>query len=601
MCGLAGIHYGDGAPVDTAALLRMREQMRLRGPDSEGLWLDARGGLGLAHRRLAILDLSETGAQPMATPDGRYCIVFNGEIYNHPELRAWCEARGARYVGHSDTETLLHLFSLQGEAMLPRLRGMFAFALWDAAGRTLLLARDPLGIKPLYYCERSGTLAFASQVKALQAGGFGDGTDAAGLVSFLLWGYVLEPHTIDAGIRALPAGHAMLLESGKTARIWSYRDALAPLREPAASPPLPATSLVSAMADSVRHHLLSDVPVGLFLSAGLDSTAICALAAAATPRPELRALTLGFDEYTGTHDDEVPGACAVARACAVPHDVIRVRREDFAGERERILAAMDQPSVDGINTYMVSKAAAGLGLKVALSGLGGDELFGSYPSYRQVPRMAAALRWVPRTMGVAARQGLRPLLPRRVSPKYAGLLEWGRDVPGAYFLRRALFMPWELSSVIDAGLAREGLRTLALRDRLHDLVRGIAAPFDQVMALETSIYMRNCLLRDADWAGMAHSLEIRTPLADADLYAAVIGLRPSRTAPLTKADLRRELGTQGTIAPALLARRKTGFNVPVREWLMGEQADGKDGRGLRAWARAVLNSRSESAPVGGDT
>ena len=585
MCGLAGIHHNDGAPVDSAALLRMREHMHTRGPDGAGLWLDPRGGLSLAHRRLAILDLSTAGAQPMATPDGRYHIVFNGEIYNHTELRTWCEARGARYVGHSDTETLLHLYALQGEAMLPRLRGMFAFALWDAVERTLLLARDPLGIKPLYYSERGSTLAFASQVKALQAGGFGGGIDAAGLVSFLLWGYVLEPFTIDAAIRALPAGHAMQLRSGQPSRTWCYRDALAPLREPAA-PPMPAAGLLPAMADSVRHHLLSDVPVGLFLSAGMDSTAICALAAAAAPRPELRALTLGFDEYAGTHDDEVPGACAVACACAVPHDVIRVRREDFAGERARILAAMDQPSVDGVNSYMVSRAAAGLGLKVALSGLGGDELFGSYPSYRQVPRMAAALRWVPQALGVAARHVLRPLLPRRVSPKYAGLLEWGRDVPGAYFLRRALFMPWELPGVIDADLAREGLRTLTLRNRLHDIVRGIAAPFDQVMALETGIYMRNCLLRDADWAGMAHSLEIRTPLADADLYAAVIGLRPSRAEPLTKADLRRELGAQGTIAPALLARRKTGFNVPVREWLAGP-TDVVSTRGLRSWASLV--------------
>ena len=572
--------------------------MRARGPDGAGFWIDPRGDLGLAHRRLAILDLSETGAQPMATSDGRYHIVFNGELYNHPELRAWCEARGARFVGHSDTETLLHLYAMQGEAMFPLLRGMFAFALWDAAERTLLLARDPLGIKPLYYAERGGSLAFASQVKALQAGGFGGDIDAAGLVSFLLWGYVLEPLTVDAGIRAMPAGHAMKWRIGQPTRTWRYRDALAPLRGSVQPAGGSGAGLLQVLGDSIRHHLLSDVPVGLFLSAGMDSTAICVLASAAMPRPELRALTLGFDEYASTHDDEVPGACAVARACAVPHDVIRVHRADFVGERKRILAAMDQPSVDGINTYMVSKAAAGLGLKVALSGLGGDELFGSYPSYRQVPRMAAALHWVPRAVGVAARHGVRPLLPRRVSPKYAGVFEWGRDVPGAYFLRRALFMPWELPSVIDPGLAHEGLRTLALRDRLQDLVRGIAAPFDQVMALETSIYMRNCLLRDADWAGMAHSLEIRTPLADADLYAAVIGLRPSRTEPLTKGDLRRELGAQGKIPPAQLTRRKTGFNVPVRAWLTGAPADSTDDRGSRAWARAVLSSRSEGELAG---
>ncbi len=592
MCGLAGIYCSDGAPVDTASLLRMRDFMHARGPDGAGFWIDPRGGLGLAHRRLAILDLSETGAQPMATADGRYHIVFKGEIYNHPELRAWCEAQGARFVGHSDTETLLQMYALQGEAMLPRLLGMFAFALWDAAERTLLLARDPLGIKPLYYAERGGTLAFASQVKALQVGGFGGDIDAAGLVSFLLWGYVLEPLTIDAGIRAIPAGHAMQWRTGQPARTWRYRDALAPLRGPVQPAGELGAGLLQVLGDSIRRHLLSEVPVGLFLSAGLDSTAICVLASAITRRPELRALTLGFDEYAGSHDDEVPGACAVARACAVPHDVIRVQRADFAGERERVLAAMDQPSVDGINTYMVSKAAAGLGLKVALSGLGGDELFGSYPSYRQVPRMAAALHWIPRSVGVAARNVLQPLLPRSVSPKYAGLLEWGRDVPSAYFLRRALFVPWELPGLIDADLARAGLRTLALRDRLNDMVRGIATPFDQVMALETSIYMRNCLLRDADWAGMAHSLEIRTPLADADLFSSMIGMRQHISAPLTKSDLRNVLATQGMIAPELLFRKKSGFNVPCRKWLMGDQYITDSQSEMRTWATVAL----ESAP-----
>ena len=293
MCGLAGIHHRDGAAVDSAALLRLREQMHLRGPDGAGLWLDPAGGVGLAHRRLAILDLSERGAQPMASADGRYHVVFNGEIYNHPELRTWCEARGARYVSGSDTETLLHLYALHGVEMLPRLRGMFAFALWDAQERSLLLARDPLGIKPLYYADQGKTLAFASQVKALQAGGFGGGLDGTGVVSFLLWGYVLEPYTIDSGIRALPAGHALLLKSGKAARTWCYRDALALLREPVAQVQPVFPDLLAAVRDSVRHHLLSDVPVGLFLSAGMDSTAICALASQAQPRPELRAITLG--------------------------------------------------------------------------------------------------------------------------------------------------------------------------------------------------------------------------------------------------------------------------------------------------------------------
>lgn len=590
MCGLAGIYHGDSASVDLDALLRMRDAMLSRGPDSAGYWVDPKGGIGLAHRRLSILDLSDLGAQPMGSPDGRYQIVFNGEIYNHLELRDWCEARGSRFIGKSDTETLLHLYAIQGGAMLSRLRGMFAFALWDSFERILLLVRDPLGIKPLYYSQRGNEISFSSQVKSLRAGAYGNGIDAAGLVSFLLWGYVLDPHTIEAGISSLPAGHALSLGRGGKSRLWQYRDALAPLRQHEKV----EADLLPVLSESVQYHLISDVPVGIFLSAGLDSSVITLLANTIRQKPELHAVTLGFSEYEGTYNDEIPGAESVADRCGIAHHIVKVTQQDFKDVREDILSSMDQPSIDGINTWMVSRAAAQQGLKVAISGVGGDELFGSYPSYDQIPRMVAALRFLPSWLGIPSREVLRNVLPKEISPKYAGIFEWGRDLPGAYFLRRALFMPWELPCIIDAEIAREGYKALSLRDSLQTIINGISNPFDQVMALEISIYMRNCLLRDADWAGMAHSLEIRTPLVDAELLSKVIGLRSFAKQPLTKTDLRRELSERNLLDKDVLFRRKTGFNVPVRQWLLGDTKEADAERGLRGWALAIMSGLGKS-------
>jgi asparagine synthase (glutamine-hydrolysing) len=582
MCGLAGIRNYDDGPVDTAALMRMREKMRTRGPDGEALWLDPDGGLGIAHRRLAIIDLSERGAQPMATPDGRYHVGFNGEIYNYPELRAWCEGHGVRFSSDSDTEVLLHLYALEGHDFVQRLRGMFAFALWDRQERTLLLARDPFGIKPLYYADDGKRLQFASQVKALLAGGQVDTTqDPAGIVSFFLWGYVTEPNTLFRAVRALPAGSTLVVRSGQRPSVQAYHDPLDALRAPVIAS-VDKQLLREATLDSVSHHLLADVPMGLFLSAGIDSGTMLALASECTDGKALRAVTLGFSEFAGTDNDEVPLArlCADRYGCA--QDVHVIGRDSFTAERLRIIEHMDQPTVDAVNTYLVSQAAAGEGLKVAISGLGGDELFGGYPSFRQVPRMAQWLGWVPSGLGRGVRQLVAPLVYGRTSPKYAGLFEYGNTIEGAYLLRRALFMPWELPEVLEPEIAAAGLRELDVMAVLQRLTAGIADPYRRVMALEYGIYLKNCLLRDADWAGMAHSLEIRTPLVDTLLFAAVGAPQGLESRPLQKSDL---AATPARPLPKqILNRRKTGFSVPVQKWLAAESSAYGD-RGLRGWAR----------------
>jgi asparagine synthase (glutamine-hydrolysing) len=581
MCGLAGIlSLQDGPPVRRDTLLAMRDAMRKRGPDGEGIWIDRAYTVGFAHRRLAIQDLSDNGAQPMRSLDESLVVSFNGEIYNQPELRAWCESRGAHYRGGSDTETLLHLYALEGEEFVSRLRGMFAFALWDAKRQKLILARDPFGIKPLYYSQVEGQLRFSSQVKSLIAGGVPDEIDSAGLVSFLTWGYVSEPFTWRKSVASVPAGTVIVASADGSLRRKSYSDPLDTLR--GALPTSRPDDLREAVLDSVKHHLLSDVPVGVFLSAGVDSGTLLSLSTEASSGG-MHAVTIGFDEFHGTLDDEVPVAREVARRLTSMHTCVTYSSDDFAAMSEELFAAMDQPTVDGVNSFLVSRAAANEQLKVALSGLGGDELFGGYPAFSQVPRLAHQLKNVSPRFGRAFRKTLEPLCRAVSSPKYAGLFEYGGSVAGAYLLRRALFMPWEIAEIVGEDVARDGLERLDILSSLSRITSGIEIGYHKVMALEHAVYLRNCLLRDSDWAGMAHSLEIRTPLVDTVLFGRVGTLR-GREGGATKQDF---AGTPR--APLLAAERsrpKTGFNIPFRQWVTNQYSTKE--RGQRGWARIVM-------------
>ncbi|GAB4173990.1 MAG: hypothetical protein Fur0039_15730 [Rhodocyclaceae bacterium] len=591
MCGIAGVvGYGDSAPpADAHALARMAARMAARGPDGAGEWLSPDGRTGLGHRRLAIIDLTPAGAQPMLDPATGNVVVFNGEIYNYRELKRELEAAGCRFRSDSDTEVLLHLYARHGEAMVGRLGGMFAFALWDASRHRLFLARDPLGIKPLYYADDGRTFRFASQVKALLAGGVSDAPDSAGLAGFFLWGHVPEPWTWVAGIRALPAGCTLTIEQGAPVpaprRYFDLREEILAAEQSAPPAGDAVQEALEAVRDSVRRHLVADVPVGAFLSAGRDSTLIAALAARELTEP-LRTVTLGFDEYRDTVNDELPVAERVAAAIAARHETHRIRREDFEAELPRILEAMDQPSIDGVNTYFVAKAARAAGIKVALSGLGGDELFGGYPSFVQVPRLARRLRLFARmpAAGRAFRVAAAPLVRRLTHPKWASLAEYGGTLAGAWLLRRALYLPWEIASLLPPALAPEGLAALDVEADLAARIAGIRNPQLAVMALEMSGYMRNQLLRDADWAGMAHSLEIRVPLVDARLLRRWLPLAAHRF-PLDRQRLLE--AADARVAGTVGARPKSGFSVPVAQWLAPASGRTQGEPGLRPWARRV--------------
>jgi asparagine synthase (glutamine-hydrolysing) len=599
MCGLVAIHawHPAASAVDREELRRMAARMAARGPDGQGEWVAADGRVALAHRRLAVIDPGPRAAQPMAAADGSAVLAYNGEIYNFRELRAELERDGAIFRTRSDSEVLLALFARAGEAMLARLRGMYAFALWDARRAALLLARDPLGIKPLYYADDGWTLRAASQVKALRAGGRVSGDiEPAGLAGFAMFGAVPEPFTLLREVRALPAGHALWVDErgpGAPRRHFSIARAWAEGRVDGD----PAAAAVEAVRDSVRAHRVSDVPVGVFLSAGVDSGALLGVMVDQAAAPPT-AVTVAFDEYADGADDEAPMATRVAAHYRAPHVVRRVGEAEFRADLPRILDAMDQPSIDGFNTWFAAKAAREAGLKAVLSGVGGDELCGGYASFRDLPRW---VRWLRPASGLplvgrAARLALAPLLAATGigSPKAAGLLELGGSWAGAWLLRRGLFMPWELTRVLPREVAVAGLRRLRWRERIAaSLEPDPGSDFARVATLEMSHYLRDTLLRDADWASMAHGVELRTPLVDAALLQAAgpafAALGPGRGKVVLAQAPRRPL------PPITVSRPKTGFQTPVAAWLqrtgrapMSRGGGSAAGRGSRALAAMLL-------------
>ncbi|MBT5266476.1 MAG: asparagine synthase (glutamine-hydrolyzing) [Rhodospirillaceae bacterium] len=592
MCGLTAIfrYQGDGPPVQLAEVERITASMAARGPDGAGHWLASDGLVGLGHRRLAIIDTSPAGAQPLWDAVERRVIVFNGEIYNYRALRAELHGLGHVFRTESDTEVLLALYDRYGATMVEHLRGMYTFVIWDTGERRLFAARDPFGIKPLYYADDGTTVRLASQVKALVAGGaIATDPSSAGLAGFLLLGYVPDPHTHLAAVQALPPGHTLECAEGETPKVRRYLDLSAEL---AAAEPVVLSEagrverLRTALDASLERHMVADVPVGAFLSAGLDSSAIVSRLAA-SGAPSLRTVTLGFQEYIGRSEDETEIASLTAERNGCIHDTRWIAREDFSAAHDRLLQAMDQPSIDGVNTYFVARATAETGLKVALSGLGADELLGGYPSFNQVPRLAGSIGRLPIPGFVArgTRMLLSPILSGLTSAKYAGVLEYGRSIGDAYLLRRGLFMPWELERILDRETAREGLARLDLSARLQATADPHGSPRAAVSALEKGWYMSGQLLRDADWAGMAHSLEIRVPFVDLDLFRDLAPLIAGDNPPV-KRDLVALAGDR--LPEAARNRAKTGFSVPVRDWLADPEAVGGE-RGLRGWARHVLD------------
>lgn len=535
MCGIAGEFNFRGR-----ATPRSLGPLRHRGPDGSGEWISPSGHCWLGHTRLAIIELSSSGAQPMADPATGNVVVFNGEIYNHLEIRRELEAaHPIQWRGGSDTETLLKAHGAWGLGALAKLKGMFAYAVFNSREGSLLLARDPFGIKPLYVDLDSQGVRFSSEWRFL--GPAPPKLSAADLASYLAWGAIGEGTPGGQGVRALGPGCAMEVgPSGetRTSRYWPAPSI------PRVCPEDPVRSTRSRIETAVREHLLADVPVAVCLSGGVDSSILTAIAARELGS-SLKTFTVGF---SSREFDETTIAGEVARAFGSSHTLVRLAESEVLPLVCEAVSKLDLPSVDAINTYIVSKTIAGHGVKVALTGLGSDELFGGYPSFTSVPRLG----WITHLPGFAKR------LLALAGARGARLAHMPRAVVDQALWRRRFWF--------DADLARAGLPPLAAEPWF---VPAVEDDFAAISWAEIRGYMSRMLLRDADQMSMACSLELRIPFLDLDLAEFALGL-PARV----KTGYGRQKGLLIEAFKDLLPRQvydrpKMGFALPMDEWMRG--------------------------------
>lgn len=606
MCGIAGI-IGRLDETNRAALRRMNDAMVHRGPDAAGVWAstpDDRGwGALLAHRRLAILDLSPAGAQPMLDPVTGHVIAFNGEIYNYVDLRRRLESEGQHFLSSGDTAVLLRALGLYGSEAVKWLRGMFAFACWDQAQRRLLLARDQLGIKPLYVAQSSDpngnwSLAFASELRALLASGL-LGTprlDPQAVASSVWNGFVIGPNTAVKGVDLLWPGQLLEFDGvGREVRqedFWRISD-----HAPDAT--MTEDDLAAILEEELRLHLASDVPLAVFLSGGVDSSAMANLAqrAAATP---VHTFTLAFEEQ---ELNEGPIARQIAAAIGTEHNEVLLTEGHFVSNLEAALDSLDQPTFDGLNAYFMSRAIRDAGFTVAISGTGGDELFGGYPTFRDLPvlqRWSRRVGFVPRDLQVAAaklatwplRRSSQAVPPQTRWAKLPEMVRRGDDLLSLYQMASALFLPGWQRELLAPGFAdvlTDGLPP-AMRRRL-DAETKDRTPLSAISVMEQRLFLGERLLRDNDVASMAASLEQRVPLVDHVLFESVDRLSDqARYAPLGRKDILRRVGLRG-LDPALFDRPKSGFVLPFDRWIR---------QGLRKVMDETLCDPQAIAPCGLD-
>jgi asparagine synthase (glutamine-hydrolysing) len=584
MCGICGIIAGHGAFVPTA-VRRMTKAMIHRGPDDEGLDFielgSSRAGptIGLGFRRLSIIDISSAGHQPMANPTSGDWLVFNGEVYNFQKLRAELQCEGVRFRGTSDTEVLLHALSKWGDLALQRITGMYSLAFYHSQSRRVLLARDPLGIKPLYYSEVAGGTVFASEIRAILASKIvPHDLDHAGIATMLAYGAPQDPLTIHRAIRSFPAGHYSWLyvePCGRVSRVlprpfWRFpAETLEPV-----TPSRAASDVRELLKSAVRQHLVSDRPIGVFLSAGLDSYAIAALAKAASGN--VATFTVGFDGLAT--NDESNAAAREAEKLGTHHSTIQIRSSDVGYLWEQWLLSADRPSIDGFNTYVVSRSVRQAGVAVALSGLGGDELFGGYPNFVYAKQYHFWLRFSRLLPNALRARGIQLLTHGRSDTFREKAMEMMDGEPGlesvALRLRRIL---------TDSQIRRLGFdiakmpldRNVMPVSSFDDFSAfDAASAFTRIARLECRFYMGNTLLRDTDASSMANSIEVRVPLLDQSVVDYVMKLPEPlkmRHGQANKLLLRSAL--TGIIPQVLLDRPKTGFCLPVDRWMHGTLRD----------------------------
>lgn len=585
MCGIAGIHGLEGLSDPEAMVLRMTDAMAHRGPDADGVRRCGNNVLG--HRRLSIIDLSADSNQPFTSTDGRYTISYNGEIYNYRELRS--ELKDVVWRTCSDTEVLLAAFARWGSDCLHRLHGMFAFAVHDAHTDELFLARDRMGIKPLYWYRDDRHVLFASELRALLSTGLVPRRlDQDALIDHLRYQTVHAPATMVQGVRMLEAGHCMRI-SDQEVSITRWYDLVSSAQEEVEGWPLKRVhrEVRERLGRAVEKRLVSDVPFGAFLSGGIDSSSVVGLMAQASASP-VHTFSVVFDEEEFSEERY---ARLVAEKFRTEHTAIRLKPSDMLRMLPDALKAMDHPSADGPNTYVVSKVTKEAGITMALSGLGGDEVFAGYPVFTRTLGLWQK-RWItqfPRPLRSAAAAILSSVRPSSSSDKMGELLRLGGfSVDDTFPVSRVSFTDREILRLV----LLDRLPANHVSGIMHDLIRtrsGHRLPLlSQVSAGELSTYLQSVLLRDADQMSMAHALEVRVPFLDHELIEFVLGVGDRMKYPHTPKKLL--VDALGDLLPAEIVNRpKMGFTMPWELWMRDDLRSFCEERLTRLGSRPVFH------------
>lgn len=601
MCGIAG-QFAISENLSANKAKTMSSALVHRGPDGDGIFVNEKRSVALIHRRLSIIDLTANARQPMSTRNGRFTLVFNGEIFNYAELRRSLALQGTEFISQGDTEVLLNLWAKEGESCLQKLRGMFAFAVWDEQLETLTLARDPFGIKPLYYSQ-AASFCFASEIRALRAIGLGKEPSPEGIGAFLQWGSIPAPLTLRQGISALPAGNVLKVSRARgfegPREYWNFsQEIFAAQRKRSTAARISREHAVAevraALLDSTRKHLVSDVPVGAFLSGGIDSTAVVSLMRQAG-QEEIATFSLGMGK---SPLDETAFAQIAADTYGTRHHSLTLSEQDFLTHRSAFLDSMDSPSIDGINTWFVAKFAHDHGYKVVTSGAGGDEFFHGYDStFGLLPKMMRLAAKCPESLLHAISiisQPAKGFAPDSVQ-KALDILRAPRDLDHAYHCTRRLYSSNHIPSLLkDKALGKlaEAISMPARLQKTADPITGEPLAIeDAIMVLEVSRYLGSQLLTDADTFSMFHSLELRVPFVDVELTRALLEVGTSHLRadnnPYKKALM---VEAVGDIPDSIVYRKKQGFTLPMQAWLQSFEWRPKSG-----WLSEAESQRSASA------
>ncbi len=564
MCGISGIYNYQDKNINAENIIKNIIKLQdKRGPDNSNYWRSDCNKVFFGHNRLSIIDLSINANQPFVSEDKNYSITFNGEIYNYKSIREELKKNKINFKSNSDTEVILESYRFWGIGFLEKLRGMFAFAIWDIKKKKMILARDPFGIKPLYYTKKNNVFYFASEIKSiLSINNLTFKKSEKGIVSYFLWGNVQEPFTLYNEIESVEKGTAKIIYSNgkdETHKYASIKDEILNSKKEYFKNKIDLNYKLKYFIDeTVNCHQIADVPITLLLSAGLDSSVILS-SLSEENKNNCSALTLDFHKNEKLNESYIANKCA--KQNNIKHIIKNFNKEELRQLVQRFYTNMDSPTNDGLNNYIVSSYAKRMGTKVIISGIGGDEFFKGYPTFKRIQK----INYIPKTkfIGDIVYHLLKPILNfLDLNQKYAGILKYGGTLAEAYFLQRSFMFQDDLNDLLSPETIRIGLKDLNLFEEINEDLKDFEDINLAIMYLEIKYYLTSKLLKDADWTSMSNSIELRTPLVDWFFFKQIIPLLKSNLN-ITKSNLFESY--ENNLPKELINRKKTGFVVPHRE------------------------------------